>query len=648
MAKLKQWLPEPGMPEIGLATFEDGEEFYTPKDVLTKAGFDIPETDVPSTDVPDLRLAQSVPLPAAAGGTISPSQTSRRTVPESRADVYTGPITPGMQSVAPEDMTPEQAQSLYASEQVDQSKINMQPHITSRPKPAEKQGKPEDKERIPFLDEAYPQTAGATQQPPPTYESPFLGAANEAAASIQPTSGGKGRYVPTSTTTVTERGAPYDPNAAALRVEAKGQAIKTETDTLIEESDARQAQSLILKQKIRQLEQEEADKAAQDKADNDRYRRNEALMQGAVMQYTQDNKPDRDKIFKDKPFMELRFAIASALGAYGATLGGTENFAQKAIDRIIRQELDNQKKEYDEGIRTRENFLNRMIQDHGMSREEAQAAHAVAARRLTNMKIEQMAAETGSREVMARAKVIQAAGQRDIILDEDALIRAGKGKQKVTESEKFVQPGGISREEAFKRKVGIFKAAAEGEEALQTLTGRKKKEEMSDEVKLRYAQVIDAADAPLQTLSKLERNFAGQKERFGAIPGINYAASMVPDFLANPTLAAGSWMGSEAANAAIQNRNDLDKLVRDVIAAKNKGAASEGDVERMQKSVEGIKRGQDVERNVREMKETLQRTKDRLYAVNPEVAAELDQGMNELAAGRSTPTPRPKNKKEEE
>lgn len=102
-----------------------------------------------------------------------------------------------------------------------------------------------------------------------------------------------------------------------------------------------------------------------------RVKQDEQLYEQARKEYAE-SKVNPERIFQGKEgtLRALTYALSAGLGAFGATLGRTENFAQKAIDNIIEQDIRAQEAEIAIRGKNADNAL-AQLQRSGLSREQA-------------------------------------------------------------------------------------------------------------------------------------------------------------------------------------------------------------------------------------------------------------------------------------
>jgi uncharacterized protein YukE len=87
----------------------------------------------------------------------------------------------------------------------------------------------------------------------------------------------------------------------------------------------------------------------------------------------EEHQVDPNRLFRDNPIAAIGAAIAIGLGASGATLSGSPNFAQPIIDNAIARDIDAQKAERDKLGRAADNALTRLESYFG-DRRQAEVA----------------------------------------------------------------------------------------------------------------------------------------------------------------------------------------------------------------------------------------------------------------------------------
>lgn len=118
------------------------------------------------------------------------------------------------------------------------------------------------------------------------------------------------------------------------------------------------------------------------------------LLDKAEQEY-REHKVDPDRYFNQKGgFAKIASVIGQALGAYGAALAGTQNWAQQIVDNLIERDIAAQRLEREQLGDAADNAYTRLVMATGDEDEAADMLRATQ-QRLTAVEREKFAAEAG-------------------------------------------------------------------------------------------------------------------------------------------------------------------------------------------------------------------------------------------------------------
>jgi hypothetical protein len=135
-------------------------------------------------------------------------------------------------------------------------------------------------------------------------------------------------------------------------------------------------------------------------------------------------------------------AIAQGLGAAGASLGHTQNFATQIVQSAVQRDMNAQEKAYDSGLQTRNTAFARFMDIYKGNREMARSAVIQAGNKIAQSETDRLAAQSHSEDVGAQAKVQSAQFQQAQLLEEQKRQELAQGTQTITSEDKFHQASG--------------------------------------------------------------------------------------------------------------------------------------------------------------------------------------------------------------
>lgn len=114
-------------------------------------------------------------------------------------------------------------------------------------------------------------------------------------------------------------------------------------------------------------------------------------------------------IFKGKPGARLGAAISAGLGAFGAALTHTPNFALDIINKSIDDSIMSQRDRINRGVNAAQTDLARIRDKYNVSNSTAEKLYGIFANQRAQSLARQQAATMGTQEAMARAAQIDSA-----------------------------------------------------------------------------------------------------------------------------------------------------------------------------------------------------------------------------------------------
>lgn len=602
MAKLKLWEPDPYLPEVGYATFDDEDQRYPfSKSALEAAGFEVPKIESPGP-----RLAEASPgtqdTRSDAGSQYDPSEGM------SFQDINQ-PFT----RVAP-------------AERVDPSKMNVPETFTSRQVAPPRQD-PKDVADLPLL----PKQRPAQPETDPEAEAMI---ARAKAAGI-PRRGAAPRMVPTTASTTVESGPAYDPEMASDRIKAARAVTSAQVSGLAERAAQERANAATLAERAAETEENLQERQREKDAVMGRYREKRAALDEDLALFEKNERPDPGKVWDGNEFALVGAIIGQVLNVMG---GGNPTTIMSAVERHVQRNLDLQDAQYRNGIRGRENAIARTMDDFDLDYSEAKSAVELQSRQLVDWQMKRYAAEVGSQEAMQKAQELIALNEQKLLESEQKFMREAQGTSKTTYNERYVQPGGSGGIEA---EIKRLKQELERKELHAKLRGEIVDTDV-DATKLKYATARADLEKGIKSLRAFRQRMDTQKEQFGGIPGLGVTTlgeGPIQSLTRGGQFVASEMLGSEYADTAIKNRSDMEQALIDAQSA-IKGIPSDKDAARLDKAVMGARRGEDVYRRVRQMEELMENSLQTLDAVSPGAARELERNKEKvrgLSESRAVP-----------
>ena len=428
--------------------------------------------------------------------------------------------------------------------------------------------------------------AGAPSAPPSISEQ--LAAANERrqAQVLSPTvwdPGSAGRaagFTPSAQRTTTEAGPEYRQEDA----DARAAAGKEYLAAMQSKADAEKAEADARAEGARVAGLQEQQKAAELEADNQRktidYQRKESAMQKELADYSESEKPDPKKFWSTPggAVSGLLSIIGQGLGAFAAVRSGTENFAMKAAQEKIRQELAAQEKAYDAGRGDRKNALARLTQYYDGDIEMGRLALAQSLNKVAETETTRLAAQSRSTAATNNARILAADFAQKQLEAEQARRALADGKSTRTVDERYQSavaaraPGERLKTEA-ETKAGLAEANA--------IEKGKTKEKDSDfqSRRLKYGEKKEAESAARVVVDKLGANIGARRNPQTGM------WEMPPGKEVNvPGHGSGAWKPDAAATQKGRDfRNDMADLVLQTGKAVSGADVPEGTLKQIEK-----------------------------------------------------------------
>lgn len=288
-----------------------------------------------------------------------------------------------------------------------------------------------------------PKAEAAPEPPPRVYQAPRAGG-----------------YQPTTSQTVTESGAPYDPEMAQLRGDLNREVVRANLANFAAQAATAEQQAAAARAQIPNLMLEEAKAKHELQAKQDAYKQERAKAQ-VYVDAAYKRKIDPKALYREAGVAgSVAMVIGQALGAFGAAITHTDNFAQRLIDDALQRSFAAQEREIRDGQAGADNMLAQVSRDFGGDVEQAKAALDMSARKLLESQIQEQKAAATSQETIRAADIWLAQNQAAFQAAEQKFYDASLGKTTTTMAAKYQAPqaGGyreMSLEEQVKRKKAL-------------------------------------------------------------------------------------------------------------------------------------------------------------------------------------------------
>jgi len=251
-------------------------------------------------------------------------------------------------------------------------------------------------------------------------------------------------FSPDTKKIVTEAGPAYDPRAAGERLDAgamvldaqlaKAASDKETADAMAADAAAKNAAAQ------QQLAAQQAD-IARKKLD---FQQQDSRLQKDLADYSESAKPDPNRYWSTPggAFSGVLSIIGQGLGAFGATIGHTQNWAFEAAQKKIQLEMAAQQEAYESGRADRKNALARLTDYYHGDLDMAKLALQQSLNKVAETETQRFAAQARSKDVVANAQVLAAQFQQQQLLSEQARADLAMGKTTITSEDKYHQATG--------------------------------------------------------------------------------------------------------------------------------------------------------------------------------------------------------------
>lgn len=256
----------------------------------------------------------------------------------------------------------------------------------------------------------------------------------------------KAGYTPTSRKVVTEGGV-QDPELQKLMAEGYGHKMAAD-------AAAAKAQELLLQRQVQAGQMEaaaaakEADELHQKQVANLAAQQEASKEYNRVMAQKQDElaneskrEVDQFRLFRGKPGAQIGAAIAAGLGAFGASLSHTPNFALDIINKSIDNDVQAQRDEINRGVASKQNDIARIRDKYGVDTNIAEKLLTVSLNERAQALARKQAALQGTAEAQQKLAGLDQALANQNLATLKSIQDDMYGKAQVTAEEKYRQGG---------------------------------------------------------------------------------------------------------------------------------------------------------------------------------------------------------------
>lgn len=271
-------------------------------------------------------------------------------------------------------------------------------------------------------------------------------------------------FSPDTKKEVHERGPAYDETAAKMRLAAGNAVLDAQLGKMGAESaqwDAQAAQAAKAHEAaVNEAAQAQGAKVLAER----RFNEQKAAKEKDLETYTKDGAPNPQHYFEQKgTFVNILSAIAQGLGAAGASLGHTENFALKITQDAIQRDMAAQEQAYNAGIKTRNNALERFLQYTGGDMEEAKSLLHQSMLKVAETETSRLGALAQSNAIKNNAGVVVAQFQQAQLLEEQRQQQIAEGKTTTESTQKYHQASGGGKYLTFEQRLAAAKDAVDAQ-----------------------------------------------------------------------------------------------------------------------------------------------------------------------------------------
>ncbi|MEI9950800.1 MAG: hypothetical protein WDO74_17925 [Pseudomonadota bacterium] len=253
------------------------------------------------------------------------------------------------------------------------------------------------------------------------------------------TAGHPAGYIPTAQKTTTEQGPAYDVDAARDRLDAGSMVLQAQMAKAVSEKEQADAMAAHAAAQNLAAQQRVKDEQAEILRKQQVYQEQDQKLQADLADYSESAKPDPNRFYSSPigAFSGVLSIIGQGLGAFGATLGRTENWAFQAAQQKMRLEMAAQEKAYDAGRGDRRNALARLTEYYHGDIDKAKLALSQALNKVAETETLAFGAQAKSKDIAANAKVLAAQFQQQQLLDEQKRVELAQGKTTTESTDKY-------------------------------------------------------------------------------------------------------------------------------------------------------------------------------------------------------------------
>lgn len=264
--------------------------------------------------------------------------------------------------------------------------------------------------------------------PPPPGEAQREGIAN-LLQGIANTPGGGARpagWRPKGQSVTIEAGAPYSETQANDRALAESDVQRAHLAGISAFANQQEANAAAMGVQREKVETELQEAKGKQAAKQQMYDDERARVQGLI-DATASQKIDPGRWFNENKFGGIMAIIGQAMGAWAATKGHTENFAQRIVDNTIDNDIAAQRTDIEQGRAKYGNALQMLHLQMG-DMDQATAALKMIQEKAVNLEIARQGAMSQSTDAKAKAGEWVAQRNQDFVKSEQGFQNAALGK----------------------------------------------------------------------------------------------------------------------------------------------------------------------------------------------------------------------------
>jgi hypothetical protein len=278
------------------------------------------------------------------------------------------------------------------------------------------------------------------EQPPAEPVDPLVAMAQQVLARKMAggAGGGPARMTPSSEKTEISRGTPYDLAQARDRIAADAAVKDAQFAKMRAEKAGYDAQAAAAAAQLPRLQLEQA-RAQHDVDQREKnYKIERAGLETELDNYDKTAQVDPRRFFSGANAVSGMMAtVGSALGAYGAALAHTQNWAFESMQKMIQQDIDAQVHAINTGHATRATALKRFVDYYDGDMNKAQTALGIAMNKAVTTEASRFAAQSKSRDIANNAASFSALFDQASQKREQDLYNAALGTSKTEQTSKM-------------------------------------------------------------------------------------------------------------------------------------------------------------------------------------------------------------------